>query len=56
MISIIDALILAGLAGIGVFFWFEKGRVDYLEEENNELWENFSHMAEELEVIKQREE
>ena len=46
MITIADALIFAMLAGIAGFLWFDRGRVELLEEEVDELWDNFSTLGE----------
>jgi hypothetical protein len=46
MITIADALIFAMLAGIAGFLWFDRGRVELLEEENDELWDEIARLGE----------
>lgn len=45
MINIADAIILAGLVGLIAFLWNERSRMLVLEEENDELWDNLSRLA-----------
>jgi len=51
MISIADAIILAGLVGLLGFLWHERYRVELLEEENEELWDNFSEMVDQINEV-----
>jgi hypothetical protein len=51
LISIADAIILAGLIGLLGFLWHEKYRMEMLEEENEELWENFSMMVDHINQV-----
>jgi hypothetical protein len=42
MITIADALIFALLTGVAVFMWIDRGRLEMLEEEVDDLWEDQS--------------
>lgn len=53
MITIADALIFAGLVGIAVFMWYERNHLAFLEQENDELWDNLSQLADEVEELKE---
>lgn len=54
MISIADAIILAGLIGLLGFLWNERYRMEALEEENDALWDNFSLMVEHISYIESK--
>lgn len=53
MISISDAIILAGLLGLLGFLWHEKYRMEMLEEENDDLWDNFSTMVDHIRQLEE---
>lgn len=56
MISIADAIILAGLVGLLGFLWHERFRMEMLEEENEELWDNFSMMVDHINQVQEEVE
>lgn len=56
MISIADAIILAGLLGLLGFLWHERYRMEMLEEENDELWDQFSMMVQHITEVEDQVE
>jgi hypothetical protein len=46
MITIADALIFAMLAGVATFLWIDRYRVEVLEDEVDELWDEIARMGE----------
>jgi hypothetical protein len=56
MIGIADAIILAGITGLLGFLWHERSRMAYLEEENDELWDQFSQMVEHIQSVESKVE
>jgi hypothetical protein len=56
MISIADAIILAGLLGLLGFLWHEKFRMESLEEENDELWDQFAMMVQHITEVEDKVE
>jgi hypothetical protein len=56
MISIADAIILAGLVGLLGFLWHEKFRMEMLEQENDDLWEDMSTMIDHIRQVEEKVE
>ncbi len=54
MISIADAVILAGLIGLLGFLWHERYRMEMLEEENDELWDQFAMMVQHITEVEDK--
>lgn len=55
MITIFDALTLAAMVGLAVLLWNERSRLEHLEEENDELWDNLSIMMDDLEYLMEKD-
>jgi hypothetical protein len=53
MISIESAIILASPKDLLGFLWHEKYRMEMLEEENDDLWDNFSTMVDHIRQLEE---